>query len=192
MQKGDLRELLAMDLETLGCLAVDRNQAGIVFGYIRSYFEEIALLRPLVKSIGADSIELNNGVDIVVATSSYRSLRGRTVALAILDETSFWRDESYKNPDTEIYSALVPSLATLREAGAMIFGITTAYRRAGLAYEKWRRHHGQDGDVLVVRAPSITFNPLLNQADIDADIALDPQRGAAAFDHRLAHLCRSL
>ena len=30
------------------CLAVDRNQSGIVFNYIRSYFEQVPPLRPMV------------------------------------------------------------------------------------------------------------------------------------------------
>jgi hypothetical protein len=166
------------------CLAVDRNQAAIVFGYIKAYFEIVPLLKTVVHKITADTIELTNGVEITVATCSYRSIRGKTVAAAILDECAFWRadDAGFANPDVEVYSALVPALATLRKAGALIIGISTVYRKAGLLYNKWREHHGRsDSDILVVRAPSRTFNPTLDQADIDADIALDPARGEAEW-----------
>ena len=169
------------------CLACDRVQAGIVFGYIRAYFEQIALLQPLVRRITDDTIELNNGVDIVVATNNFRSIRGRTVALAILDECAYWRDDQSANPDAELYAALIPALATLRAAGAMIIAISTTYRKSGLLYNKWHRHHGvDDGDVLVIRQPSRVYNPTLDEpelaAEIAADIERDPERGAAEWN----------
>jgi len=163
------------------CLACDRHQARIVFGYIRAYFESVPMLMPLARRIGDDIVELNNGVDIVVATNSYRAVRGRTVALCIFDEVAFWRDDGFANPDWETYRAVTPALSTLREAGAMLVGISTTYRRSGLLFDKWREHHGQDGDVLVIRQPSRVFNPLLDQAEIDADIARDPEKGAAEW-----------
>jgi hypothetical protein len=168
------------------CLAVDRTQAGIVFGYIKAYFEQIPPLVPLVRSISDSSVELTNGCEIVVATNSFRAIRGRTVALAILDECSYWRSDEYANPDAEVYAALLPALATLRASGAMIIGISTVYRRAGLLFNKWLRHHGKDDDnVLVIRQPSAVYNPGLDEptlaAEIAEDIAADPERGAAEW-----------
>ena len=92
------------------CLATNREQAAIVFGYIKASFEQVPLLAPLVRRVDADTVELTNGVEITVATNSFRSIRGRTVALAILDELAFWRDESgaYTNPDIEVYRAILP------------------------------------------------------------------------------------
>ena len=59
------------------CLACDRAQAGIVFGYIRAYFETIPALRSLVINWGSDFIELRNGVVIEVHTNSFPAVRGR-------------------------------------------------------------------------------------------------------------------
>src|SRR5262249_53762261 len=56
------------------CLAVDREQAGIVLGYIKSYFAEIPYLKQMVLNETATGLELSNGVDIVVATNDYRSV----------------------------------------------------------------------------------------------------------------------
>jgi hypothetical protein len=179
---GDFaRHLRPGERAVILCLAVDRIQARIVFSYIRGYFEQVPLLRPLVRSVTDSTIELRNGVDIVVATNNFRSIRGRTIAIAILDECSYWRDEQYKNPDSEVYAALRPGLATLRRSGSMIIGISTVYRRAGLLFDKWRQHHGEDGDILVIRAPSIAFNPLLDTEEIEADLKLDPERAAAEW-----------
>jgi phage terminase large subunit-like protein len=127
------------------CLAVDREQAGIVLGYIKSYFAEIPYLKQMVTNETINGLELSNGVDIVVATNDYRSVRGRAVALAILDEVAYWRDDRSTAPDTETYNAIVPGTVTV---GGMIIGISSPHRKSGLLYERWREHYGQKGDVL--------------------------------------------
>jgi hypothetical protein len=168
------------------CLAVDKAQAGIVFGYIRSYFEEIPLLRSRLFKAEDGTVELNNGIDIVVATSNFRSIRGRTIACVIFDECAFWFDERYANPDREVYRAVIPALITLRAAGSMLVAISTVYRRAGLFYEKVSAHLGKpDDDVLAILAPSVTFNPLLAEPHAAAEIARisadDPDFAAAEY-----------
>src|ERR1700731_2517908 len=47
---------------TVACIACDRSQAGIVFGYIRAYFDAIPALRALVVDQRQASIDLSNGV----------------------------------------------------------------------------------------------------------------------------------
>ena len=120
----------------IACIAVDREQAGIVFNYIKAQFEQIDLLRSLLVSAKDDTIALSTGVQIVVATNSFRGRRGYTLACAIFDELAFWRDEAYVNPDVEVYSALTKSMITLHAAGAMIIGISSVYRKSGLLYDK--------------------------------------------------------
>lgn len=112
------------------CLAVDREQAQIVLRYIQAYFREIPLLQPLAVRETPDGLELNNGVDIVVATNSFLATRGRTLACVILDEVAYWRSEESANPDLEVYNAILPGLVTL--PGALLCGISSPYRRSGL------------------------------------------------------------
>ncbi len=57
-----------------------------------------------------------------------------------MDEVAFWRSETTANPDVETYQALVPSLATI--PGAMLIGISTPYRRAGLLWSKHKDYFG--------------------------------------------------
>jgi hypothetical protein len=135
---------------TVLCLACDRSQARIVTRYIAGYFRETPLLAPLVERETDDGIELNNGVEIVVGTNSFRAVRGRTLVCVIFDEVAFWHDEDSATPDVETYAAVSPGLITL--PGAMLIAISTPYRRAGLLYERWRKFYGKaDPDVLVVR-----------------------------------------
>jgi hypothetical protein len=84
------------------CLAVDRAQARIAFNYTRALLEETPLLKPLIKRVDADTIELKNGADIIVQTNNIRSPRGRTICCAIFDECAFWLGEDFANPDTEV------------------------------------------------------------------------------------------
>lgn len=162
------------------CLAVDREQAKIVNRYVRGYFAEVPLLQRLAVRETDDGLELSNNCEVVVATNSFRSVRGRTIACVIFDEVAFWRDESTSNPDVETYGAVMPGLITL--PGAMLISITSAYRKAGLAYSKWQGSFGRDDpDVLIVYGPSTAFNPLLPQSVIDAALARDPEAASAEW-----------
>jgi hypothetical protein len=161
------------------CLAVNREQARIVHRYIAAYFHN-PLLRPLVARETDDGLELTNGVDIVVSTNSYRAVRGRTILCVIFDEVAFWRDEDSSTPDIETYNAVLPALVTLPTS--MLIGISTAYRKPGLLFQKWREHYGKDDDdVLVVKGPSTAFNPMLPRAIIDAALERDPEAAAAEW-----------
>ena len=73
------------------CLACDRDQAKIILRYIKSYFETIPALRAMVERETKDGFELNNGVDITVATNSFRSVRGRPILLAISGRSRIFR-----------------------------------------------------------------------------------------------------
>jgi hypothetical protein len=161
------------------CLAVDRDQARIVLNYTRSFFTDIDLLKGMVKRTTAIGFELTNGVDIAIATNSFRSVRGRPILCAILDETAFWRDETSANPDEETYKALRPALASI--PGSMVIGISSPYRKSGLLYRKFKEHYGRDGDVLIVRAPTRTLNPTIEQETVNTALAEDPTSARAEW-----------
>jgi hypothetical protein len=148
----------AVAVATILCLAVDREQAAIVLNYIKAYFEQVPALAALVKSIDRDGVTLRNRVAIVVGTNSYRSVRGRTILCAIFDEVAFWRDENSASPDIETHGAVQPGLG--RIPGSMLILISTAHRRSGLLYAKWKDHYGRDDDhVLCVRALVLAARP---------------------------------
>jgi hypothetical protein len=161
------------------CLAVDRDQAKIVLNYTRSYFNEIAELGEMVTRETANGLELSNGAEIAIHTNSFRAVRGRTIACVIFDEVAFWKDENSASPDKEVYNAVGPGLVTL--PGSMLIAISSPYRRSGLLFEKWRRHYGRDGDVLVIKAPSTALNPTLDQALIDRALDEDPEAAGAEW-----------
>jgi hypothetical protein len=76
-------------------------------------------------------------------------------------------------------NALRPGLASL--PGSVLIGISSPYARSGLLYKKYRDHYGKNSpDVLVIKAPTRTLNPTIDQAVIDAAMADDPAQKATA------------
>jgi hypothetical protein len=161
-------------------LAVDRAQAGVAFGYIRGYFEEIPALARLVKHIGDDFIELHNNTVVEVHTNNYRSVRGRSLLCVLCDEVAFWRSEDSLSPDFETAGAVAPGLA--RIPGSMLILISTAHKRSGLLYQKWKDFYGKNDDiVLVVRGTTLQFNPTFDAKVIERQLASDPQLYGAEY-----------
>lgn len=162
------------------CLACDRMQSKIVLNYIRAFFRSNPLLSPLVARETEFGVELNNSIEIIVQTNSFRAIRGKTVLCAILDEASYWRSEESANPDTELYTALKPSMITLPDS--MLIGISTPYRKSGLLYSKFAEAYGKnDPDVLVVKGATRMFNELVPESFIQQQLDNDPESGSAEW-----------
>ena len=117
-------------------LASTVQQAKVVFGYIKGFIEASPLFAQLVDCVLAHEIRLKNHISISVHPSSFRSVRGRTLLCAILDEVSFWRDDASANPDVETYRAILPSLAT---TNGMLVGISYALPQDRLAAHEMAR-----------------------------------------------------
>jgi hypothetical protein len=77
------------------CLAVDRVQARTIHSYSKAYFDRISALKPLVKRETNDGFELSTGAEVSILASNFRSVRGRTVALALLDECAYMGSEEH-------------------------------------------------------------------------------------------------
>jgi hypothetical protein len=174
------KRLVPGEIGTVAVIAASREQAGVVFGYIRGFLQASALLAGQVESIGRDEIMLHGDICISVVTNSFRVARGMTLLAVVGDEVSYWRDETSAQPDIETYRAVLPSLVA---SGGMWVGISTGYRRAGLLYAKHREHFGYDGDdVLVVSGATETFNPTIDPALIAKARAQDPEAAEAEWD----------
>jgi Terminase large subunit, ATPase domain len=166
-------QLAAGEVGYVLVLAASRDQARVVFDYIKGFFDASPVLKQEIDSITQSEIRLKSGVIIATHSNSFRSVRGRTLLACIFDEAAMWRDEVSATPDVEVYRAVLPALMT---TGGMLIGISTPYRKVGLLYQKHRDHFGVDGDdVLVVQGPSTAFNPTLSQSEIDAAITEDPE-----------------
>lgn len=170
------------ELATIACIASDRDQARIVHRYIKAMFAEHPDLASRVIGDTANTLSLDNDAEIIVSTNNFRSSRGRAYLAVILDEVAFYRDENSASPDTELFRALVPGMATLAPE-SMVIGISSPHKAKGLLYDKFAKHFGENDDrVLVIQAPSLTMNPTLDPAERDAAFEEDPEAASAEWD----------
>jgi hypothetical protein len=159
--------------------APDRKQAGLLLEYTSAILHNSSLLEPEIQGETANGIELRHGSKIEIVTSNFRTLRGRTICAAILDEVSFLRSEESAVPDIELYRALTPAMLTLH--GTLI-AISSPHMKRGLMYQLYGRYFGNDGaSRLYLQSDSRTLNPTLNAEMIASAMAEDPEAGASEF-----------
>lgn len=168
------------ELGVVCCISPTIQQARIVQRYALGFLQSSPVLRDEIAEITADEIRLRNGNVIATLASDFRTLRGRTLPAAILDEASFLRDKSSATPDIEAARALLPGLST---TNGMLVTLSSPYRRVGLVYQRHRDYFGKDNErVLVVAGPSLEFNPTLDVEMIASARAADPQAALAEWD----------
>jgi hypothetical protein len=172
--------LAAGERGVVACVSPTRAQASIVRDYALGYLQSSPILRDEVLETTNDEIRLKSGNVICTLASDFRTLRGRTLLLAVLDEASFMRDETSSTPDIEAARALLPGLAT---TSGMLVVLSSPYRRAGLLYTLHRDYFGKDSDdVLCVAGPSVAFNPTLDLGMIATAREADPQAALSEWD----------
>ena len=138
--KPDGTPLLAPgEWATVSCHCVDKRQARTWFGYCEGLIEGSALLGSEVSNKTAEAIEFSHRTRIEVHTSSFRAIRGYSIALAVIDEAAYLRDESSATPDLELYRALKPALATLN--GRLVV-TSSLHRKTGLMWKMHRENFG--------------------------------------------------
>ena len=156
-------------------IATDRAQAKIDLDYCAAMLLGSPILKNLMVRRTADSIELSNGLKIMVATCSIRSIRGYTLIGFIGDEVAFWRDESSAaNPAKEVINSAIPAAAT--QPNARFYFIGSPYVAFGVQYEAHRDHFGKESpDVLVFKAGSQFMNPTFTDAEAQRIRDRDPE-----------------
>src|SRR5260370_34682031 len=55
----------------------------------------------------------------------------------------------------------------------MLIAISSPYRKAGLLYKKIKKHYGEPGDILVIKAPTRVLNPTIGQDVVDRALEED-------------------
>ena len=162
-------------------LASDRDQAQVIFRYTRALLVETPSLKSLIERETADELILTNGVTIGIYTSSYRAVRGRTLAAALCDEICFWRDDTSRDPASAVLQALRPALSTI--PGSLLLCASSVYARSGIAYEMYSKHWGQNASsTLVWKLGTLEMNPSFKVETIEAARQEDAAAAASEYD----------
>lgn len=164
----------------VGVFGPDRKQSAITFRYIVGLFRSTPELEQLIVRETADSLELSNGIIVEVITASIAAPRGRSYALAIVEEAAFLRSDESAHPDTEILRAIRPALA--RVPGSMLAVVSSPYARRGEVFKAWQRYHKETPDhVVFVQGDTLTFNPTFDAAAIGQAYEDDPVAAASEY-----------
>jgi hypothetical protein len=134
------RGLAVGEWATVSCHCVDKRQARTWFEYCKGLIEASPVLSAEISNITSESIESMHRTRLEVFTSNFRSARGYSMPLAIIDEAAFLRDELSAQPDIELRRALLPALATLK--GRLLVA-SSLHRRSGLMWDMHRKHYGR-------------------------------------------------
>jgi hypothetical protein len=188
----DYRRYLAPgETAMIPILAADKDQAGVVFGYVMGFLRNIPMLSQLIKGKPrASEVDLVNGVTIRVRAASFRTVRGPAFPAVICDEIAFWYGEDSSNPDREILDAVRPGMLTI--PGSLLIGLSSPYARRGVLWEAYDKNFGrEDAKALVWKGPTTDMNPCVDRDEIakayaEDDIAARSEYGAEFRDDLLA------
>lgn len=166
---GDWKRFLAPgEYAYIYIIAVDRRQARGVLEYCRgllSYFGDM-----IEKELSWEII-LKTRVIISIQTASFKTSRGRSVAMLIMDEAAFFQDEFSSNPASEILTAVLPSLLP----GGKVIGLSSPFGKFGLVYTLYKENFGRNNsDVLIWQADAKTMRPNYSDKRLERMRKRDP------------------
>jgi hypothetical protein len=165
---------------TILILAADRKQSRVIFRYITALLKQVPMLAQLIEAERSESFELSTRVTIEIATCSFRTVRGYTLAAVLADELAFWRSEDSASPDYEVLNAVRPGMITI--PSAMLLCASSPYARRGALWDAHQKYFGiDDPDVLVWQAATRTMNPTVSQAYIDKKLEEDHADASAEY-----------
>jgi hypothetical protein len=162
-------------------MAQNTRQARVIFSYVVGLLEGVPALRGQMANKTSEVITLVSGLDIEIRAASFRGLRGVTCVCAVADEISYWFDEtSSTNPDHQILDSIRPSLST---TCGMLVAIGSPHARRGTLWTTYQRHHGAQGDplILVAQGASRDLNPTLPQSVVDRALEQDEAVAKAEY-----------
>ncbi len=177
----DWRTRLAIgEMAVAACVAVDRKQAGVLFGYAYQCARASPMMSAALTRATADVLEFGeHQTTFEVHTATFRGTRGRTFSCVVVDEASFLPQDDSAEPDRELIRAVKPGLATL---DGILAVISSPYLQTGVVGEAHTRHFAVNkSPALYITGPTRTFNPTIPQSTIDRALAEDPEAARAEW-----------
>jgi hypothetical protein len=162
-------------------IAQDRESAQVILKYVKAFFKESVVLRSMLVGDLREKILLSNNVEIQILTGDYKSIRGRTLIGAVVDELAFLNSDGSANSDSELLAAVRPSLISI--PNSLLIGLSSPFSRQGVLWQEFKNNFGKDDSTtLIWKATSLEMNPSLDKERIDAAFAKDPVAARTEFD----------
>jgi hypothetical protein len=177
-------------------LARDKEQAGVIRGYILAFLSAVPELAEMLSDTPNQKlIELKNGLTIEVRAVSEGGTRGYTVVAALMDEIAFWpTDPESAKQDKKILRALRPAMFGIRNA--MIVMLSSPYAQRGVLYENHRRDYAHDdAKGFVWQADTLSMRPEQDDELLDEIRDLydeDPESANAEYGAQFRHDLESI
>jgi len=172
LQGGHERHLSMGEKAYIIIISVNKKQAGLILSYVRGKVESSRLLSSMVAATYAEEIHFRNNIVIGSYPCSYRTLRGFSIPLAIVDEAAFLRVEG-QNVDKQILEAIRPAQATF--ANSKLVKISTPFWKQGVLWEDFKNYYADsNAPVLVWRAPTKVMNPTVSNSFLRQEERRDP------------------
>lgn len=156
-------------------LAPTKEQSAAIFDYALAFLETSPILKREIENVTREEIRLRGNTAIIVQAADSRTVRSKSLLGALIDEGCFLRDTN----DKELWRAIQPAMLT---TNGVWISISSAGRKSGLQYERWRDHYGKDSpDDLVIQATTNDLNLTIDRSTVDALIAEDPEAGNSEY-----------
>jgi hypothetical protein len=112
-----------------------------------------------------------------VATHGGYGGRGKSLVGFALDEAAFFKSDTYKVNDVEIFKGALPGLMP----GAKAIVPSTPWAQSGLVFEKWQTNWSKPRDAIVAHAPTTLLRPEM-AATVEEERIKDPDYVEREFD----------
>ena len=151
---ADLATLAPGEVAVGLAVAPDLRLARQIIRYALGAAKSVPSIAVLIESETADGFTLRRpdgylvSIEALPATRGGSAVRGRSLIAAVLDEASFFRDESSIVNDVEVYKGVAPRVLP----GGLVVIITTAWAELGLAYDLFQANFGHPVTALAAHA----------------------------------------
>lgn len=166
-------------------VAPDMRLAGEVLRYALGACDSVPAISRLVVSRKADKFTIDRGngkivrMECLPANGRGAALRGRSLVGAVLDESAFFRDDTYQVNDVELFRAVSPRVL----AGGKTVIDSTPFAESGLLFELFRDNHGKPETALAIHAPTLLLRSDPHTASyVERERKLDPDNARREFD----------
>jgi len=162
-------------------VAPSRDQARLVQGYIGGFLRRPGLASLIARET-IDEIELSNGIVINTLPCNAASVRGRAIAVVIMDEAAWFSGVDGSPLDArELADALVPATAQFPERRILVLS-TPRFGWGWFADLCAEAESGSDPELRVWHATTAEMNPRIDASFLKRQRLKDPEAFAREYE----------